>query len=203
LRQHIKEFPYKLSADKLMTKADFDALSDEEAFKLCCPGILGAVADKDDEDFDLNNAPYQLSFRKSSKYTYGLCKYCKKSNCKTCIVPYDAETTVQDCIDANDIKNNNTLFHDSAYQRGKEFSLSLTFHKDIDLDLFTFLSMSNVMKKKEANLDLKLDMADEPTTRSQKRKHAINLYDCFDEFKTTETLDENNMWYCSTCKDHV
>jgi len=186
-----------------MTRADFEALSDEEAFKLCCPGIVNDVEDKDDEEFDLNNAPYQLSFKKASKYTYGVDKYSKITKSKASIVPYDAETTVQDCIDVNDIKNNNTLFADSAYLRGKEFGLCLTFHKDIDLELFTFMANSNPMKKVEATSNGKVDMADQPSTRSQKRKSAIDLYDCFDEFKTTETLDENNMWYCSKCKDHV
>jgi len=41
-----------------MTKAAFDALTDEEAFKLCCPGIVREIDDKDDEDFDILNGPY-------------------------------------------------------------------------------------------------------------------------------------------------
>jgi ubiquitin carboxyl-terminal hydrolase 4/11/15 len=31
----------------------------------------------------------------------------------------------------------------------------------------------------------------------------INIGDCFNEFKKTEILDEDNMWYCNKCKEHV
>jgi ubiquitin carboxyl-terminal hydrolase 4/11/15 len=31
----------------------------------------------------------------------------------------------------------------------------------------------------------------------------IQLTDCLKEFKVTETLDEENMWYCNQCKEHV
>ena len=32
---------------------------------------------------------------------------------------------------------------------------------------------------------------------------AVKLTDCLSEFKLTETLDEDNKWYCSQCKEHV
>lgn len=32
---------------------------------------------------------------------------------------------------------------------------------------------------------------------------SIKLTDCLREFKQLETLDEENMWYCTKCKDHV
>ena len=31
----------------------------------------------------------------------------------------------------------------------------------------------------------------------------MTLYDCLKEFEKPEQLDEDNMWYCSTCKEHV
>ena len=31
----------------------------------------------------------------------------------------------------------------------------------------------------------------------------ITIEDCFNEFKKTEILDEDNMWYCNKCKEHV
>ena len=34
-------------------------------------------------------------------------------------------------------------------------------------------------------------------------QNTITLDDCFDEFKKSEMLDENNMWYCNKCKEHV
>jgi ubiquitin C-terminal hydrolase len=32
---------------------------------------------------------------------------------------------------------------------------------------------------------------------------AVKLVDCLREFKSQETLDEENMWYCNNCKEHV
>lgn len=32
---------------------------------------------------------------------------------------------------------------------------------------------------------------------------AVTIEDCFNEFKKTEILDEENMWYCNKCKEHV
>jgi len=58
LRKHLIEFPYRQNEDVPMTKAAFDALTDEEAFNLCCPGITKEIDDKDDEDFDILNGPY-------------------------------------------------------------------------------------------------------------------------------------------------
>ena len=90
-----------------MTKAVFDSMSDDEAFNLCFPG----VNDKDVADepgFDINKLPYILGFRKGSKY--GNCKYCDKYNCSGCKVPYDAETTVEECLRLNDHVTNETLF---------------------------------------------------------------------------------------------
>lgn len=31
----------------------------------------------------------------------------------------------------------------------------------------------------------------------------VKLTDCLKEFKQKEKLDEENMWYCNKCKEHV
>lgn len=36
-----------------------------------------------------------------------------------------------------------------------------------------------------------------------KGQDGVNIIDCLKEFKVTETLDEDNKWYCNKCKDHV
>jgi ubiquitin carboxyl-terminal hydrolase 4/11/15 len=36
-----------------------------------------------------------------------------------------------------------------------------------------------------------------------KSKRGVTLDQCFQSFSRPERLDENNMWYCSRCKDHV
>jgi len=42
--------------------------------------------------------------------------------------------------------------------------------------------------------------------RSQRKNHgrsAVSLDQCFETFTNPERLDERNMWYCSSCKEHV
>ena len=31
----------------------------------------------------------------------------------------------------------------------------------------------------------------------------ITIDDCFKEFEKNEILDQDNMWYCNKCKEHV
>lgn len=38
--------------------------------------------------------------------------------------------------------------------------------------------------------------------RESRRKHGISLEDCLDEFGKSETLSENDAWYCPRCKEH-
>ena len=46
-------------------------------------------------------------------------------------------------------------------------------------------------------------MDDQTTVVRKQRRATATLGDCFEDFKQTETLDEDNKWYCSKCKDHV
>ena len=43
----------------------------------------------------------------------------------------------------------------------------------------------------------------EAAIKAQRDKDDVTLTNCLREFKITETLDEDNKWYCSECKDHV
>ena len=188
-----------------MTKAVFDALSDDQAFELCHPG-LSSTKKEDSKNFDINQMPYVLCFSKRSKY--GTCKYSGAYNCPGCMVPFDTEMTVNDCLKLNELTTNDTLFDESQYKRGREFSLRITWHKLIDQGLFSYLSNSSVFKEK-ANVEpqeqgQKPDEADQtPVVQKRVPKSDITLADCFNEFKVTETLDEDNKWYCNRCKDFV
>lgn len=37
----------------------------------------------------------------------------------------------------------------------------------------------------------------------QQESSEIQLHQCLQEFKQSETLDEDNKWYCSRCQEHV
>jgi ubiquitin carboxyl-terminal hydrolase 4/11 len=38
--------------------------------------------------------------------------------------------------------------------------------------------------------------------RKARKRNGVSLLDCLDEFGKTETLSEQNMWYCPRCKEH-
>jgi len=101
-------FPYRQDEATQLTKATFEALSDEEAFNLCCQGIINDTADEEDGNWDVNSMPYELTYRRASKY--GKCNYCNQFQCSGCRVKFDAETTVLDCLRLQNHETNDTLF---------------------------------------------------------------------------------------------
>lgn len=43
----------------------------------------------------------------------------------------------------------------------------------------------------------------EANSPDQQTSDDVTLEDCLREFKQEETLDDDNMWYCNKCKEHV
>ena len=140
LAEHLIEFPYRINEETPMTKEVFDALSDEEAYKLCFKGVTSGEDMKDDLNFKIETMPYILNYKRASKY--GNCKYCNKYNCSMCRMLYQEDKTVSDCLKDNDHTTNNSLFSEQTWTKGKEFGLSLTFHSSLDAQLFYYLSNS-------------------------------------------------------------
>ena len=74
-----------------MTKAEFEGLSDEDAFNLCMKGVVngehnGNIAST--ENWELESAPYQLEFL-NTRNVYDTCKLCNKNGCNSCLVPFN------------------------------------------------------------------------------------------------------------------
>ena len=46
------------------------------------------------------------------------------------------------------------------------------------------------------------EIASKRQLRNNRKKNGISLEDCLDEFSKSETLSENNAWYCPQCKEH-
>ena len=77
--------------------------------------------------------------------------------------------------------------------KGKELIIQIVWNKSIDKNLFSYLSSAAVMPTAEKDKNVDEDMEEE----------GVKLQHCLSEFKQMETLDEDNMWYCNQCKDHV
>lgn len=67
----IVQFPYKKDKDVPMTKAEFDAMSNDEAYELCFPKHKASSNEIEsaDLDFDVAEMPYALEFRSTSNYS--------------------------------------------------------------------------------------------------------------------------------------
>ena len=46
------------------------------------------------------------------------------------------------------------------------------------------------------------EIASKRLLRNNRKKNGISLEDCLNEFSKSETLSENNAWYCPRCKEH-
>ena len=92
---------------------------------------------------------------------------------------------------------NQTLFETQAHKRGKEFSVHVIWHKSLENELFDFLATASSLKPKP-----KPEEEHSQASIVQKSKQ-VQIEDCFREFKQVETLDEDNKWFCSNCKDFV
>lgn len=74
----IIEFPFRNSDDTPLTQEQFDALTDEEAFNLCCKGVIEGEVDGNSQSthaFDISRMAYQLEF-KNMNGIYTNCKIC-------------------------------------------------------------------------------------------------------------------------------
>ena len=128
------KFPYRKNPDDpQMTREAFDALSDEEAFAICCQDIVeGKVNNARVSDtFDINRAAYQLEFKDVSRGSM---------RSGPTLVPFVDDVTMDDKLNALNLTRNDTLFETMSFSRGKEVVCSMVWHKDVPLTLFNFLA---------------------------------------------------------------
>ena len=167
-------------------------LTDDELFGLLFPDL---TEENWREKLKIPNTyPYELRFVNISN-KHGLnqnnCIYCGE-NCDNCIVPFVSDIKVKDMLAKFGTKiNNDYFFTDHPYYcNRKEFELEVIFNDDKDNHKLDLELIEQVEVFKEDNAE-----------KSSGTK--VNIYNCFEQFSNWETLDENNVWYCPTCKDSV
>jgi len=141
----------------------------------------------------LDKNAYLLEFKNNGGY-YSSCSLCSQFSCKGCVVPYSSNITVAECLNKYDLDRNDTLFSGSSSKRGKEFQVSITWHSSVVSELGNFLMMAKEKQKPGT---------DDAEMEDSKGSSEVQLSDCFQEFKQTETLDEDNKWYCNKCAEFV
>lgn len=160
----------------------------EAAFAMTFPGLEpNATINQTEDGFSIKSKPYALNFKNISG-TWSQCEYCGQNKCSGCPVPYTDQATIGSILETIKQDSVNSFYRESSKIRGKELILNAIWHQDLHKNLFSFLSTA---VKFEAIGDTSERTAD------------IQLTDCLREFKQTEVLDQDNMWYCNKCKEHV
>jgi len=164
-------------------------MSLEDAFAMVFSGLeLNTPINPSDDGFSIKQKPYALNFKNISG-TWSQCEYCGQTKCNGCPVPYTDQATIGSILDTLKQDSVNSFYSSNPKVRGKELIFNVLLHQDIHKGLFTFLATA-----------VKFDV---DSTAAVERASDVQLTDCLREFKQTEILDEENMWYCSKCKEHV
>lgn len=181
-----------------MKKEQFDLLSDEDAFALCNQGVIDGETNGKGQAtpaFDITKMAYQLEY-KNIAGVYSTCKLCEMQQCKGCLVPFNDETKIEDQLDKLGLSRNDTLFG-NKYNAGKELVFNVSWHSSIMTNLFDFLATAESGRKLES------EETNGEENKSNNGQKNIQLTQCLQEFKQSETLDEDNKWYCNKCQEHV
>ena len=182
LPKDLPQFPYK----QPINKQEFLSMSLEDSFALCFSDI--SKQNQQIDSFDIKKMPYNLCFKDVSSY-YEQCFFCDKQKCDDCSVPFVSNVSVSDMLKNLKITHNDTFFADDMRAIGKELQLVVVWHQLFPSEFFNFLSNAVTPKK--------LDVTD------SEEEGPVRLTDCLKAFKQQETLDEDNMWYCNKCQEHV
>jgi hypothetical protein len=187
------DFPFRPAnweEGKTFTREDYNKIPFDERFNMCFPGINkegGA-----DTVHELTDMPYTVNLEDISSY-YDNCSYCDERKCEGCRCKYTEDFKVKDLLNQIKLEHNDTFFSTNKSDVGKELKLNVVFHPGI-CPHFTSVLMSAVTWDRK-DID--------PETAKIKETDNVQMEDCLREFKVTETLDEDNKWYCNKCKDHV
>eukprot|EP01022_Parablepharisma_sp_SALTPOND_P003287 TRINITY_DN1130_c0_g1_i1.p1 TRINITY_DN1130_c0_g1~~TRINITY_DN1130_c0_g1_i1.p1 ORF type:complete len:1249 (+),score=175.71 TRINITY_DN1130_c0_g1_i1:191-3937(+) len=139
--------------------------------------------------------PYELrlvNIAEKMGYKKEKCFFCENPDCENCLVPFNNDLKVQDLLEkmGSPAQKNDYYYYEHKYYNAdkREFELEIVFNEDknkwgVDLELLE-------------QVELHKDFGESPTSK-------VSIYNCFDQFSNWETLDQNNLWFCTTCKDSV
>jgi len=184
-------------ADDAKIASKTEKLSDIEMFEKLFPGLS-----EETWEFklkEISGYPYILRLQNFHSQSYSSkenCVYCGKWDCKNCPVPYTDSLRVSDLlskINNKDIIRNDYYYKEHAqYNAGKqEFELEVTFSGEKDQAIAAL-----------DNID-KIELHPKYSEILGGKDQAVSINDCFELFSRTETLDEQNLWYCNKCKNSV
>ena len=132
--------------------------------------------------------PYQLKVENTSGWSQN-CHFCDQRSCGAhCGVPFSSSTTVLDLLHKVGQEDNVSFYNGKGGKH--DVILNLVWNSSFNETLMRHCSSNQEADKVEGY-------------NEAEESDQIQIGDCFSEFSKTETLDQDNMWYCNKCKEHV
>ena len=196
---HLKIFKYfRFFFEELIetaeNKEEFNSLNDLEAY--------AKIFGKTDE------RPYEVLLSTNSR-SYLSCYFCGEYRCENCKLSEKDDETLEDLL--GKIKSKEFTFEMEVYwpntsifenhDIGKRFNKYDRFNKEEK----TEEEKNEEEKKFDASEEKKPYNVQKQSFSDDKTEDNIeakNLYECFKLFSEPETLNADNAWYCSVCKEH-
>lgn len=101
--------------------------------------------------------------------------------------------TVLDLLHKLGVEDNISFYEEKGMKKGKT---------DVIIDMIWQTDFEDIFIKQLSSMTNPEKLATAPVEDTSMSKE-VTLNDCFDAFRATEMLDDNNKWYCNKCKDHV
>ncbi len=169
------------------------AKSDEERFAQLFPGLSAETQEK--KLVTHSEYPYILRFVNPEAGGNAFqppekCPYCGSTKCRNCPVPFLDSRSVHDALKKLSLAN------DYFYQK----------HRSIVGSRFELEAIFNDDQSRWGMDPTKLDYAvphAKFTETVATRSTGVGISACFDLFSRWESLDDQNLWYCNRCKEHV
>ncbi len=124
------------------------------------------------------------------------CVYCGKPDCKNCPVPFTDSMRVSDLL--SKINDKELVKNDYYYKEHPYYNAD---KREFELEVF-FSGTKAQAVADLADLD-RIEVHPKFSEALGGKDKAVSIHDCFELFSRWETLDENNLWYCSRCKNSV
>ena len=171
-------------------------MSDEELFAKVFPGA--EERNWSEKLKTPHDYPYELRFVNIADRSYFAkekCFYCDGADCDDCIVPFKSDMKVNDLllkIGKGPHKNDYYYYEHKYYNQNKrEFELEIVFNEDKQKCVLDLEKLEDIQMHK--------DYSESVTGKGNE----VSIYSCLDQFSNWETLDQNNQWYCTHCKESV
>lgn len=146
---------------------------------------------------DSDYIPYEVRFlnrHSNSHISQPPCEVCLSSECRmSCLLP-EGKGTLEGVLEmqkrVNERYQSDMMERESPVTGIDRLEVEIVWASSLPKKSYDLSRLNNCQTFKDSQ-------AADPEQEGQ-----IDIYKCFEQFEMTETLGEDNAWYCSNCKKH-